>query len=118
MDRDPISCRCAYNRADVNVCDQLFWTPLHHAANGGHGEIVQLLVEAGATLDAPALNGSTPLMKAIENSHLACVDLLIKAGASVKAERKGLQNIPTPISCRFVFFCFCLFLYHCKLCTS
>lgn len=79
------------DRADVNVCDQFFWTPLHHAAHAGQVELVELMVEAGAVIDARALSGGTPLMRAIESSRPSCVDFLIKAGASVNAEnKKGL----------------------------
>lgn len=76
------------DRADVNVCDQFFWTPLHHAAYAGQRELIELLVNAGANVDAPALGGATPLMRAIETSRVSCVDLLIEAGASVLAENK------------------------------
>ncbi|KAA8583450.1 hypothetical protein FQN60_015996 [Etheostoma spectabile] len=79
-------------QADVNVCDQFFWTPLHHAAHAGQVEIIQLLVEAGAKIDARALSGGTPLMRAIESFRPSCVDFLIKAGASVNAENKKEQN--------------------------
>lgn len=75
----------------MNACDQFFWTPLHHAAHAGQVELIELLVEAGAVVDAPALNGGTPLMRAIESSRPSCVDFLIKAGANVNAEnKKGL----------------------------
>lgn len=75
----------------MNVCDQFFWTPLHHAAHAGQLELIELLVNAGATKDAQALSGGTPLMRAIQSSRPSCVDFLIKAGASVKAEnKKGL----------------------------
>ena len=30
------------------------WTPLHISAQGGHDEVVQLLVQAGANKDAPS----------------------------------------------------------------
>lgn len=54
-------------------------------------ELVELLLEAGAAIDAPTLSGGTPLMRAIQSSQLPCVDFLIKAGANVNAEnKKGL----------------------------
>ncbi|KAI4800873.1 hypothetical protein KUCAC02_007016, partial [Chaenocephalus aceratus] len=78
--------------ADVEVCDQFFWTPLHHAAYAGQVELIELLVQAGAVVDARGLGRGTPLMRAIETSRPSCVDLLIKAGANVNAEnKKGLN---------------------------
>ncbi len=76
------------DRADVNMRDQFFWTPLHHAAHAGQVELIELLVEAKAYVDAQTLNGGTPLMRAIESSRPTCVDFLIKAGASVNAVNK------------------------------
>lgn len=76
------------DRADVNVSDQFLWTPLHHAAHMGQRDIVELLIEAGASINAQALSGGTPLMRAIESSQLSCVDFLIKAGATMNAENK------------------------------
>lgn len=82
------------DRADVNSCDQFFWTPLHHAAHAGQVEIMELLLNAGAAVDAPGLGGGTPLMRAIESSQPICVDYLIKAGASVTAENKKGTHYP------------------------
>lgn len=76
------------DRADVAVSDQFLWTPLHHAANAGQVELIELLVKAGAPVEARALSGGTPLMRAIESSRPSCVDALIKAGANVNAENK------------------------------
>lgn len=76
------------DRADVNKLDQFIWTPLHHAACAGHVELVELLLEAGADVDALALNGATPLMRAIQSSRPSCVDVLLKAGADVNAVNK------------------------------
>ncbi|KAI4903603.1 hypothetical protein NFI96_013569 [Prochilodus magdalenae] len=82
----------SYLRADVNACDQFNWTPLHHACHAGQVDIIDLLVQSGAELNAVALNGATPLMRAIESSRISCVDYLIKAGAKVQAENKKEQN--------------------------
>lgn len=72
--------------------DQFLWTPLHHAAHAGQEEIIELLIEAGAPVDARALSEGTPLMRAIESSQPSCVEILIKAGASVYAENKKGQK--------------------------
>lgn len=72
----------------MNKRDQFVWTPLHHAAYGGHVEIIELLLKAGAAVDAAALNGGTPLMRAIQSSRPSCVDVLLQAGADVTAVNK------------------------------
>lgn len=72
----------------MNKWDQFLWTPLHHAACAGHVEIVGLLLEAGAAVDALALNWATPLTRAIQSSRPSCVDVLLKAGADVNVENK------------------------------
>ena len=51
----------------INQRDELGATPLHHAAFGGHREIVQALVESGAEINAPdGQFGATPAGWAIE----------------------------------------------------
>lgn len=75
-------------RAEVTQRDQFLWTPLHHAAFAGQVEVVQLLVKAGASINALSLNRGTPLMNAILSSRPSCVDALILAGANVAVENK------------------------------
>ncbi|MBY0460434.1 MAG: ankyrin repeat domain-containing protein, partial [Gemmataceae bacterium] len=41
-----------HHKADVNADSGGGWTPLHHAARGGHLEVVKLLIAAGAKPDA------------------------------------------------------------------
>ncbi|KAJ3606223.1 hypothetical protein NHX12_025743, partial [Muraenolepis orangiensis] len=78
--------------ADVTTGDHFRWSPLHHAAHGGHLKLLLLLVQAGAQVDALSLYGATPLMRAIESSQAACVDYLLEAGAKVTAENRTGQN--------------------------
>lgn len=77
----------------MNKQDQFVWTPLHHAAYAGHVEIIELLIKAGANVEALALNGATPLMRAIQSSRPSCVDVLLKAGADVNAVNKTGMNL-------------------------
>jgi ankyrin repeat protein len=78
-------------RATVNARDNFKWTPLHHACHAGQLDIVELLLEHGADLDAPAMNGGTPLMRAIESSRIDLVQYLINRGAKMLTEnRKGM----------------------------
>ena len=64
--------------ADVNKPD---WTPLHYAATKGHTEIMTLLLDNYAYIDASSPNGSTPLMMAAMYGTPAAVKLLLEAGA-------------------------------------
>jgi uncharacterized protein len=73
------------NGVDCNRRDSVGWTALHCAASGGHLPVLELLVQAGADLDAQTTQGdfagTTPLMLAVE--HPTCVRALLRAGANV-----------------------------------
>jgi GA-binding protein transcription factor beta len=63
-------------------------TPLHCAAWKGHLEIVALLLEAGADVNAQNRNehwGTTPLHAAAHSNQAGIVQLLIEHGAEVNA---------------------------------
>lgn len=64
--------------ADVNKPG---WTPLHYAATNGHLDIMNLLLEENAYIDAESPNGTTPLMMAAQYSDESSVKLLLEAGA-------------------------------------
>ena len=70
--------------ADVNKPG---WTPLHYAATGGQLEIMGLLLENYAFIDAQSPNGTTPLMMAAMYASPQAVKLLLDAGADT-----GLKN--------------------------
>lgn len=72
----------------MDLCDQFCWTSLHHAAQAGKVEILELLLEAGANIDAQTITGTTPLMVAIQSTHLSCVEFFFTAGANVLMENK------------------------------
>jgi ankyrin repeat protein len=57
------------------------WTPLHYAATRGHRDMMRLLLENDAYIDAEAPNGSTPLMMAARYAQPAAVKLLLEEGA-------------------------------------
>lgn len=64
--------------ADVNKPG---WTPLHYAATNGHTDIIRLLLEHHAFIDAQSPNGTTPLMMAASYGSPEAVKLLLESGA-------------------------------------
>jgi len=64
--------------ADVNKPG---WAPLHYAATNGHLDVMNLLLEENAYIDAASPNGSTPLMMAAHYGSASAVKLLLEAGA-------------------------------------
>ena len=57
------------------------WTPLHYAATSGHVDIIKLLLDESAYIDAESPNGTTPLMMAAHYGTREAVKLLLDAGA-------------------------------------
>lgn len=63
-------------------------TPLHHAAWKGHAEVVTVLLDAGAKVNAQNRNehyGGTPLHQASHGNQKEVVALLLARGADVHA---------------------------------
>jgi ankyrin repeat protein len=77
--------------ADVNKTG---WTPLHYAATGGHLELINLLLENHAYIDAESPNKTTPLMMAAQYGNAEAVKLLLEAGADASLRNQlGLSAI-------------------------
>jgi ankyrin repeat protein len=64
--------------ADVNKPG---WTPLHYAATSGNLEIIRLLLDNHAYIDASSPNASTPLMMAAMYGTASAAKLLLESGA-------------------------------------
>lgn len=64
--------------ADVNKPG---WTPLHYAATRGHLDVMRVLLDENAYIDAASPNGTTPLMMAAFYGTPSAVKLLLEAGA-------------------------------------
>lgn len=77
--------------ADVNKPG---WAPLHYAATKGHVEMINLLLENDAYIDAESPNKTTPLMMAAMYGSTSAVKALLEAGAdpALKNEQ-GLSAI-------------------------
>ena len=66
-------------------------TPLHFAANWGQFEIVKILVEAGAWVNASNRRGATPLHAAGVKGHREIFQYLEDEGAENKPTKKGVM---------------------------
>ena len=73
---------------DVHAANNHSWTPLHHAVkrnNGSHPDVIQVLIDAGADIEAKSGNGRSPLLLACEVGKLDALKILVEAGAAVCA---------------------------------
>jgi ankyrin repeat protein len=77
--------------ADVNKPG---WAPLHYAASGGHVDIIRILLDENAFIDAQSPNGTTPLMMAAGYGTPEAVKALLEAGAdSLMKNQLGLTAL-------------------------
>lgn len=74
-------------RANVNVQDGMFFTPLHYAVNNDYRETVLLLIRHKADLEARAgtTAQATPLFCALRDGRTAIAQVLIEHKAHVNA---------------------------------
>jgi ankyrin repeat protein len=85
-------------KGQLEICRQLIardadvnkpgWTPLHYGASGGHPEVVQLLLDHYAYVDAESPNGTTPLMMAAQYGTPEAIQVLLRAGADPTLKNK------------------------------
>ena len=89
------------NLADVNALNKNGYTALMFASLNGHTDIVKLLIEKGANIDAGInLENETALMFSSKNGHIDVVKTLLEKGADVKirdsASRTAVDYAKTP----------------------
>ena len=86
--------------ADINIQNYKGKTGLHCAAKAGFLNVIKLLLEKGATIDATDNNGETPLFEAIRSTiksgekQRAAIEALLVNGADPNVKnRKGLTPL-------------------------
>lgn len=65
------------------------WSLLHWASQEGHTDIIKLLVENGADVDAKFLRNITPLFNATGEGNLSVVTTLLQLGADVNSNGRN-----------------------------
>lgn len=69
-------------------------TPLHIASWKGYADVVELLLVAGASVNAKDRKGLTPLHLATSYGHADVIKVLLDAGADVNAkDKKGNTSL-------------------------
>jgi uncharacterized protein len=79
--------------SNIEAADEDRRTSLSWAAENGHTEIVQILLNANANIEAASsFWGQTALSLAAENGHTEVVQLLLNAKANIEAADKDRRT--------------------------
>ncbi|KAL7755650.1 hypothetical protein ACKLNR_014177 [Fusarium oxysporum f. sp. zingiberi] len=76
----------------VDVQDNREWTPLHHAAQNGHGDVLLILLRHGADVNKGTDWPEHALELAARKGHLDSVRKLLHHGANVNAKNRNLES--------------------------
>lgn len=92
MHEDLAEAQALAGQGDVNARNSYGWTALTHAARVGNTELMTLLIEQGAAIDAQDESGATPLIRAATRGHLEAVELLLARGADVNRKDESQSS--------------------------
>jgi len=84
---DTVFALLRFEDVDVNMHSSNHITALHAASLEGHLEVMDILLDHGATLECPNKDGCTPVFMAAQNNHTKALRWLIKHGADVETQR-------------------------------
>ncbi|KAM3821535.1 ankyrin repeat domain-containing protein 17 isoform 2-T2 [Vipera latastei] len=74
-------------------------TALTLACAGGHEELVQTLLERGASIEHRDKKGFTPLILAATAGHVGVVEILLDNGADIEAQSERTKDTPLSLAC-------------------
>ena len=78
----------------MNVIDYSNHTPLHWAAFGCNSDVIRMLLDHGADVDARGLMGMTALHAACNRGDVACIHELMARGAQIEARDSETEATP------------------------
>ena len=77
---------------DVNCTDDTQCRPLHFAVEG-EADLVTMLIDHGADVNAANEAGETPLMAAVRFCDVECTTILLQSGASCSSRDKAGRSV-------------------------
>ncbi len=80
-------------------CIRLLVGALHHAAAGGHADMVELLIALGVGVNLATSTGTTALHVAAAHGTVACVEMLVDCGARVGAREDDTGSTALHMAC-------------------
>ena len=81
------------NGAIINLKNKADWTPLHFAANNGHQNVVEFLINNRADLNAMTSSNKTALQMASEMLHTKIVISLALANSYANEDPNSDENM-------------------------
>ena len=69
------------------------WTPLHYAASANHGEVIKVLLDNSAYIDAESPEKMTPMMMAAQSGYTSVIKLLLDEGADMTLKNKYGEDV-------------------------